>query len=109
MLVTPLSMLYPTTVAQSFTPGVFMMISSAFLATSSVRCREAASGSCTPAKRYPWSSSGRKLVATDFPSSPVSTTTPTRKRRLSPLFRIARLQVLTYPSVARPKNRLNPS
>ena len=81
--------------AQSFTPGVFRMISSAFLATSSVRCSEAASGSWMAAKRYPWSSSGRKLVAIDLPKSPAIAATPTRKSRLSALLRIARSQPLT--------------
>jgi hypothetical protein len=102
-------MLKPMTEEQYSTPGVFMMIFSACSAIWRVRWREAASGNCTPAKMKPWSSSGRKLVGMLLPNSPARTATPARRRMLIALFLMAAPQRETYPSVARPKTRLNQS
>jgi len=85
------------------------MISSAFLATSSVRCSEAASRQLHAGEEVPLVLLGEEAGGERLPSSPVTTTTPDQEEQAHPAFRIARSQALTYPFVARPKNRLNPS
>ena len=62
MVRTQLSRLKPITLVVYSTPGVLASMSlDLALAASSVRCSEAALGSCRFTYRYPWSSSGRKL------------------------------------------------
>ena len=80
---------------QYLTPGVLVMISSAWRATSPVRCSEAALGSWMPAKMNPWSSSGRKPVGIALAGEPGQDRDASRRMRLVLLFRMAIPQMET--------------
>ena len=107
MVLTPLSRLNPMTELTYFTPGVLRMRCSASRAASEVRCREEASGSWRPPKTYPWSSSGRKPLGTLLPKKAAPAVSRRSRRKAKPALWMRWRQVLTYPSVARPKARLN--
>jgi len=100
--------LYPTT-GRNPSPSVFMMISSRFRRPRRCAGSEEASGSWMAAKRYPWSSSGRKLVAYDLPKSPASAATPNRKISADRAFPDRQFAAADIPFVAPAEDRLNPS
>ena len=58
--------LKPGTAKTPKTSELFMMAALARAATLEVYSSEAASGACTSTMKYPWSSSGTKLVGTDL-------------------------------------------
>ena len=69
------------------TPCVSASMASIFFITASVRCSEAASGSCTFTMKKPWYSSGRKLPGIRAPSSTTSAVMPPRMAALRTSFR----------------------
>jgi hypothetical protein len=86
------SRLKPLIVVTYFTPWTDFRRPSIFRVTSSVRWKDAASGSWTFKRRKPWSSSGMNPEGRRRPRPAAKTAKPARMSRLTAVFRMRRCE-----------------